>query len=113
MPKALTVLPIHAIKGVLQLLHILAGAGIQCFLHHRLFRTAATSESGLQGRITSQTRIDFDQPVRSGQHRDEAVDELLDGSMLDRLLCYVDFLSNGTEHIQVLQLHSNGGQTRS
>jgi hypothetical protein len=47
MGKAATVLSVDAIKGILQLRDILACASIQCFLHHRLLGTTATTESGL------------------------------------------------------------------
>lgn len=66
MPKALTVGSGDLIKAVLHLADILARAGIQSFLYHRLLGTRLSAKGVLQSRVGPQTGIDFHQPVGSG-----------------------------------------------
>ncbi len=86
MPKALAVGSVDLIQAVLHFADILDRAGIQGLLYHRLFGTR-TSAKGLRPRwIASQTGIDCDQPVGSGQQADEGIIELVNWRMLDGFL---------------------------
>jgi len=72
---ALTLLAIHAVYGLVHLLHMLCCRGIQRVLHHRLLSTTAAPESSLQAHLGSQWRIDLDQSMGSGQDADQGVRE--------------------------------------
>jgi hypothetical protein len=111
--KALTVLPIDLIHRLLHLGHAGSSTSIQRLLHHRLFRTGGASKGQLQARISSQTTVDFAQPVCSSQQTDKAIIQFFDGRLLDRLLGNVDPLANGAKDIQLVQLHSDRCQARS
>src|SRR6266567_4771222 len=108
-----TVLPIDHIQCVLHLPDILLRTRIQCLLHHRLLRTRLASKGMLQGRISSQARIDFYHPVGSGQQADKGVIELVHWRMFDGLLPNLDLGTDRTKQIKLTQLHSQGCQTRS
>ncbi len=101
MMNALTVLSIDLIQRLLQLYHIFCSAGIQGLLHHRLLGTRTSAKGLLQSRIGSQTRIDFYQPVGSGQQTDEGVRELVRWRMLDGFL--LD-LHRGADRVKQLEL---------
>src|SRR5947207_5392571 len=83
---SLAVLAVDGVHRLFQLRHMLWRARIQRVLHHRLFGTSAPSEGCLQCPVGSQTAVDFDQSVRSCQHRNPSVIQLVDGRVLDRLL---------------------------
>ena len=55
------------------------------------------SKSGLQGGIISQARVDFDQPMRSGQQAHKGVIELVRRRMLDGLLPNLHLLTDRAE----------------
>lgn len=93
--------------------HILACAAIQRFLHDRLLGTPDASEGGLQGRIGSQTGVDFYQPMGSGQQADKGIIQLVNRRVLDRLLGDLHRLSDRAKQVQLLQLHAQGRQTRT
>jgi hypothetical protein len=86
MMKALAVLSRDLIQRLLQLHHIGCGAGIQGFLHHRLFGAGRASEGPLQASVSSQAGIDFHQSVGSGQLADPSILELVSRRMLDGFL---------------------------
>ena len=111
MPIPLTVLTVDALHRLLHLRYILAGASVQGLLHQRLLGTTAASERLLQGRIGSQTTVDFDQPVRPSQHRNKGVVELVMRRMLHRFLPNPHKLADRTKHIPLPQCHANGRQT--
>ncbi len=110
---ALAVLAIDHVHGLLHLLHILSCAGIQHPLHHRLLGTQASSERSLQGRIGSETTVDFHQPTSTGQQADKGIIELVTGRMLDRLLFNAHYLLDLTKQVQVLELHAQRCQART
>ena len=51
--------------------------------------------------------------MRSCQHRDEAVVELVVGTVLDRFLLDVHLLATGTKQVQLLHFQPDGGQART
>ena len=108
---ALTLLAIHAVYGLFHLLHILGGTGIQRVLHHRLLRTAAAPESSLQAHIGSQSRIDLDESMGSGQDADKGVIEFVAWPILDRLLRNLHPLCNRLKELKFGQLDANSSQT--
>src|SRR3989441_1015470 len=110
MRVALTLLAINAVYGLFHLLHILGGTGIQRVLHHRLLRTAAAPESSLQTHISSQSRIDLDKAIGSGQDADKGVLELVAWSILDGLLRNLHLVCNRLKELQFGQLDANGSQ---
>src|SRR5206468_2426416 len=73
--------------------------------------TATASEGGLQGWVTAQPRVNFHQPMGSGQHRNEGIKELVDRRMLDRLLGNPHVLADRSKQIQLPQLHAKRCQT--
>ena len=110
---ALTVMAINDVYGVLHLPHILGGTGIQRVLHHRLLRTAAAPESSLQAHVGSQSRIDLDESMRSGQDADLGIIEFVAWPILDRLLRNLHLLCNRLKELEFGQLDTNGSQTRT
>lgn len=109
MLNALAVLSIDLIERLLQLRHSV-WAGIQGFLHHRLFSTRASAKGLLQGRIGSQAGVDFDQSVNSGQQADKGIIELVGRRMLDGFLPDLHRGANRAKEIELTQFHSNGCQ---
>jgi len=88
--NTLAVLSKDLIQRMLQLRHILCGASIQRFLYHRRFGAGRASKGFLQAWVSSQTRIDFHQPVGSGQQADPGIIELGSLCMLDGFLLNPD-----------------------
>ena len=113
MPEALTVLTIDRVQRLLHLLDIFGCAGIQRLLHHRLLGTRLTSEGLLQGGIAPQAGIDLRQPLSPRQNRDEAIIQLVAWAVFDRLLRNLHQLSDRAKQVELLHLHSYGGQTRT
>ena len=113
MMNALTVLSRDLIQRLLQLRHICCGAGIQGFLHHRLFGAGRASEGPLQASVSSQAGIDFHQSVGSGQQADEGVRELVGRRILDGFLLYLYQGTDRAKQIELTQLHSYGCQAGS
>ena len=113
MMNALAVLSIDLIQRVLQLRHICCGAGIQGFLHHRLFGAGRAPKGPLQAWVSSQARIDFHQPVGSGQQADPGIIELVSRRMLDGFLPNLHRGADRAKQIELTQLHSYGCQTGS
>ena len=109
----LTVLAINAVQRLFHLAHILGGAAIQRFLHHRLLGTTAASEGCLQRLITAQAGVDFDQPMRSGQQANEGIVDFVDRCMLDCLLGNTYRLADWAKHVQLPQFDAHRRQTRT
>ncbi len=57
MTKALAVLLIDLIQCLLQLRHVFCAAGIQGFLHHRLFSTRASAKGGSRKARSARRRV--------------------------------------------------------
>src|SRR5258707_3105437 len=110
MRVTLTLLAINAVYGLFHLLHMLCCRGIQRVLHHRLLSTAAAPESSLQAHIGSQSRIDLDQSMGTGQDADQGVIKFVAWPILDGLLSNLHLLCNRLKELQFGQLDANGSQ---
>ena len=112
-PIPATVLLVDQIQRVLHLPDILIRTRIQRLLHHRLLRTRLASKGVLQGRISSQARIDFYHPLGSGQQADKGVIELVHWCMFDGLLPNLQIGVDRAKQVELIQLHSYGCQAGS
>ena len=111
MPEALTALTVNLSDGCLHLQNVLLGAGVQCFLDHRLFGAGIATEGVLQARVASQPLVDLDESLGSGQQADESIVEFLSRGVLDGLLADADLLCNRFEEVDLLHLEPHGGQS--
>ena len=85
----------------LERLHHLAdtgrGAGIQCGLDDGLAGARLPAEGSLQGRISTQSGVDFRQPVRAGEERNQSILQFVERIVPDLLLRDPHFLFDGRE----------------
>ncbi len=111
MMSALAVLSEDLVQRVLHLFDILMRTCIQRLLHHRLLRARLASKGVLQqGRIGSQARVDFYQPVGTGQQADKGIIELVSGRMFDGFLPDLYLRADRVKQLELAQFHSNGCQ---
>ncbi len=101
---------VDPIQGVLHLMDILRCTRIERLLDDRLLRTCASAKGEAQAWISAQARIDFDQPMGSGQQADQGEVSLVGWRMLHRLLSDLHVGADRTQQIELTQLHSYGGQ---
>src|SRR5260370_10048012 len=110
MRVTLTLLAINAVDGLFHLLHMLCWTGMQRVLHHRLLSTAAAPESSLQAHIGSQSRIDLDQSMGTGQDADQGVIKFVAWPILDGLLSNLHLLCNRLKELQFGQLDATAAR---
>jgi len=110
MAIALAVLPVDGIPGRCELVDGRLGAGVEGVLHNGLLRAGVAPEGGLQSRVWPDTPIDLHQALDPGEQGDEGIVELVDGRIAHRLLRDVDLLADGAKQIQVVQVHTQGGE---
>ena len=75
---------------MLHLLHIGGSRRIQRLLSHRLFATALSSYTALQGRVRAQECIDLDKALGTTQQSQQNIDQLILWAIFDGLLFDVD-----------------------
>jgi len=86
---------------------------IQGLLHDRLFGASGAPKRALQCQVGTQARVDLDDAVRSSQYRDKTIIQFVGGRLLNGFLRNPHHLTNRGEQTELLDLNTNGGQTRT
>jgi hypothetical protein len=66
----------------------------------------------LESQVGSQARLDFHQPMSSGQQADQGIIELLGWRMLHRLLLDLHLSADRAKQVELLHFHADGYQRR-